>query len=589
VCWIVTAALPLSTTITSFSEFFGSIANPSRTFILMTVLLALLLVPVLAVTQRRFPTMILWCLIIAYAAFLLGGGFFGAVRLDRMAPEHLLSVESHFDAIVGAKHTLATGLQDRDFGYSLLFNLAQASWERVAGRASFEMDIRILQAGNVAFVMTTLWAGHLWNSARPLVAILCAVLVLPWVHNDFLAVLHANQAGWRYLAFPVAVIVMRSAHGKPPQSVARWFGTFGAFAVLWNVETGAAVVLGLLVRLAAGVKTISLRELSGIVFRFLLGMTVGIACVALLYRLGLGRWPDGAGIFGDVVTRTQGLSGGRPIYLDPLAILVAAYALWYVLRAVAIRRLGPVASKPADRAALGIMILAWAGYYLQQPHPWNIWSYMFPLGLLLGDTLFSVRRPQNWAQATVRMSVPVVTFAFIVAPAIAAGNYQAVRSVWHGFYIRNVPSSEAVPLSGVRVSRSVAESFEQRLEYLPKLPENAWVFTGNVYLLPKLSHRRDIVISRSVYWKATLSQFNQLVDSVRFSAPPALVFDDPAILPKGGFTQRYFVELQNAVAGSYHHEMTISGWSIWRRRCQPASEENTVSQKARGCEQGSPR
>lgn len=588
VCWILTTALPPTTTITSFGEVFSSSASPSRFFVLVTVLLAFVLVPFIAVTQSRVSRTILWCLAIAHATVLLGGGFFGPIRLDRIAPEHLISVESHFDAIIGAKHTLASGLQDRDFGYSLFFNLAQASWERFAGRLSFGMDIRLLQAGNVAFVVAAMWAGYLWSPTKPLIAILTVALILPWVHNDFLAILHANQAGWRYIAFPAAVIVMRLTHGKPLHSVCRWFGLFGAFAILWNAETGTAVVIGLLARITAGVETISFKNLSSAFLNFLVGMIFGIACVAVLYRLGLGRWPDMAGIGLDFLTRTQGLSRGRSIYLDPLAILVAAYALWYVLRALAIRRLGPVASKPADRAALGVMILVWAAYYIQQPHPWNIWSYMFPFGLLLGDTLFSARWPRNWTRATFRVGIPVVTFAFIVAPAIVAGNHQAIRSVWSGFAIRNTPSSEIAPISGVWLSRSAAMSLEQRLEYLPKLPKNSRIFTGNVYLIPRLSDRRDVIIDRSAYWKATFPQFTQLVDQVRSSAPPALVFDDPTILSKEGFTRRYFAELQSALAGSYYHQTTISGWSIWLRRCEPTGEENTVSRKAGACEEGQP-
>jgi hypothetical protein len=581
-----TRALPLTTTITSFGEVFGALASPSRSFVLMAALFALVLVPSIAVAQPKLHRTILWCLAIAYATVLLGGGFFGPIRLDRIAPEHLVSVESHFDAIIGAKHTLASGLQDRDFGYSFLFNLAQASWERFAGRLSFEMDIRLLQAGNVAFVLATMWAGYLWNPTRPLIGILALVLVLPWVHNDFIAILHPNQAGWRYIAFPAAVIVMRLASGKPPHTVGRWFGLFGAFAVLWNAETGTAVVIGLLVRMAAGMKTISVQELLVILMNFLVGIIFGIVCIAVLYRLGLGRWPDMAGFVLDFLHRTQGLSRGRAVYLDPLAVLVAAYALWYVLRALAIRRLGPVASKPADRAALGAMILAWGAYYIQQPHPWNIWSYMFPLGLLLGDTLFSARWPRNWTQATVRVAVPVVTFAFIVAPAIAAGNYQAVRSVWRGFAIRNTPSSEVVLISGVGLPRSATSSLKQRLEYMSKLPQNSWIFTGNVYLLPRLSDRQDVTISRSLYWKATLPQFTQLVDQVRSSAPPALVFDDPESLSKGGFTQRYLAELQKALADSYYHKTMISGWSIWLRRCQQTREGNMESGKASVCQEG---
>jgi hypothetical protein len=567
--WVTTAALPATTVIGLYGGIFGAFANPSRTLILAVMVCALFFIPVLIAIARQVPSVLLWAVAIAYAAFLLAAGFFGPILLDRLTPEQIGWIDSHFDAVVGATQTLAQGLQDRDFGYSLIFNLAQASLERFTGPLSFATEIRILQAGNVAFLMATLWAAYLWNAAKPLIALLTLALVLPWIHNDFLGLFFPNQVGWRYIAFPLAVVVMRLAHGRSSKSVAFPFGLFGAWAVLWNAETGLAVMLGLLVRLGATAERISLRELLPLFVRFFLGLMAGIACVLLLYRLGLGRWPDAQAILSDLLTRGQGLSRGRSIYVDPLAILVGAYALWFVLRAAAIRRLGAVASKPADRAALGMIILVWAAYFVQQPHPWNLWSYMLPFGLLLGDTLFSIRWPRSlrrdWKQTAVRLTIPIVAFAFIVAPALAAGNYQAVRSVWHAIAVRNASSSNAPLLSGVKLPHQVVESLEQRLNYLPTVPLGTWVFTGNVYLVSKLSDRRDVNIVRSVYWKATLGEFKQLVDDIRSSAPPMLVFDDPTVVSNGDFIQRYFLHLQQALMGEYHPEKTTSGWSIWRR------------------------
>jgi hypothetical protein len=562
---VAIAALPATTQLSLYGEVFGTFASPSRTFVVTAIACALLLVPVLAAAKGRPASIFLWSLAIAYSAFLLGAGFVEPILLDRLPPEQVGWVQSHFDAIIGAKRTLAEGLQDRDFGYSLFFNLVQASIERFMGPFSLATDIRILQAGNVAFIIATLWAAYLWNAAKPLIAVFALVLVIPWVHNDSIGLLFPNQAGWRYIAFPLAVIVMRLAHGRRPNAVAFPFGLFAAFAILWNAETGIAVAVALGVRLAAPVERISLPELFRVFVRFVFGILSGIACVLVFYRLGLGRWPDPLVILLDLSARGQGLSRGRPMYFDPLALLVGAFALWFVLRAAAIRRLCPVASRPADRAALGTLILIWGAYFVQQPHPWNLWSYMLPFSLLLGDALFSVRWPRNWKQAAVRLTIPFVVFAFIVAPAVAAGNYQALRSVWHALAVKNASSSEAPLVSGVRLPRQVATSLEQRLNYLPAVPSGTWVFTGDVYLLPKLSDRTDLNIVRSVYWKATLDEFNHLMNQLRSSSPPALIFDDPTASSNEEFVDRYFVQVQKALGGQYHPDRTISGWTIWLR------------------------
>jgi hypothetical protein len=68
------------------------------------------------------------------------------------------------------------------------------------------------------------------------------------------------------------------------------------------------------------------------------------------------------------------------------------------------------------------------------------------------------------------------------------------------------------------------------------------------------------------YATGDVDQYRNIVFSVRQAAPTVLLFDDPATLGAGGPHEKYFARLQQKLSDQYRPDLTISGWSIWRRR-----------------------
>jgi hypothetical protein len=449
-----------------------------------------------------------------------------------------------------------------------LFSLLQAIVER-RGTLSFATDIRIIQAGNIGFALASLWACYTWNRKKPLVAILTLTLLLPWVHNNHQNLFFPNQAGWRYISFPLMIIVMRHFADAPASRRTIAFGAAAAFALLWNLETGIAVLLALLVYLAGRAERFGFDIWARMFLQFAVGAGLAVGLVILIYRGGLGSWPSFANIGWYVIeqlTKLESWGWGLPFYFDPLALVIAIFAIWSLLVAALARRSAPLDATGADRAALAALILVWGSYYVVHPHPWNLWSYLFPFGVLFGDTLFlkyavEARRPSAF------LTVPAVVFVLVVAPACTVANWQAAESLWLGLQIPSTLPSSAAVFSGVRLPKADVDAVAARLAYLFDAPKDARAFTGNSYLLPKLSGRIDLFPEYDqAYVNGDVDQYRNMDASVRQAAPSTLLFDDPATLQAGGPHEKYFARLQQKLSDQYRPDGTVSGWSIWRRR-----------------------
>jgi hypothetical protein len=562
-------SLPPATGSVLFAGYYGLWASPSPSFYASSVIAAAALLGAIAafgIPAARW----LWAATLGYVLLLTLPGLFEPIALEYIPPGALQNIEWHFEAVMGGKYALLSEVPTHGFGSSFLFSLLQAIVER-RGTFSFATDIRIIQAGNTAFALASLWACYVWNPKKPLVAIVTLGLLLPWVHNNHQNLFFPNQAGWRFISFPLMIIVMRHFAEPPASRRAIAFGAFAAFALLWNIETGIAVLLALLVYLAGRAERFGFDIWARMILDFAVGAGLAVGLVSLVYRAGLGSWPDlvniGRYAF-TLFTIVLSWDWGWPLYFDVLAFVIAVFAIWSVLVAALARRSASLDATGADRAALATLILVWGSYYIVHPHPWNLWSYLFPFGLLFGDTLFSgLKHPieARWRGAC--LTVSGVVFVLVVGPACAVANWQAAESLWLGFRIPSTPPSTAAVFSGVRLPKTDVYAVAARLAYLFDAPNDARAFSGNSYLLPKLSGRIDLFPELDgAYVSGNVDQYRNIDGSVRQAAPLTLLFDDPATLQAGGPHEKYFSRLQQKLSDQYRPDLTLSGWWIWRRR-----------------------
>src|SRR5262245_43264294 len=301
--------LPPTTWTGLFADYYGLWTLPSASFYVSSIIVAcffLAAIIALGIPARRA----LWAATLGYALLLSLPGLFEPIALDRLPPGGLHGIEWHFDSVFAAKYSLILAGSTDDFQYSFLFSLLQAIVE-LRGTFDFATDIRVIQVGNIAFALACLWACYVWNSKSPLIAILTLALVLPWVHNNHQNLFFPNQAGWRFLSFPLMIIVIRHFADAPAWRRVIAFGITSAFALLWNVETGIAVLQALLVYLAGRAEGFRFDIWVRTALQFAAGMGIAIGLIALVYRGGLGSWPDPMTVASYVIQRsTAGLRSG---------------------------------------------------------------------------------------------------------------------------------------------------------------------------------------------------------------------------------------------------------------------------------------
>jgi hypothetical protein len=562
--WIV-PRMAATTPMIFFAGFYAVAALSSLRLYVVTAIVAAVALPLVIRMAPRVPARVGWLLLAAYSLAVTLPGLFEPLVLVHTPSWILRIIEWHFDTVLGGSYTLVTGSTERSIGYTYVLSLVKALIERRVGYLSFAADVRLVQALNVAFALAALWACYTWDRARPLIAVLTLALVLPWVHNNHQNIFFPNQSGVRFMFFPLAIVLFRYAHRLTAGRAALAWGAFAALALLWNVETGVAVTAGIVVHLGARAERLSVGSLLPSGLRFLAGAAAGFVAVGLLGGVGLGLWPLAFDLPRRLVQRTAtGFGYGYPLYLDPLAIVIFGYAIWAVLDLVAARRDGAVDPRAADRGALGVVTLVWAAYYVLQPHPWNVWSYLLPGGLLLGDSLFPAGPRPPW------LRIPVVLAVTIVIPAAAAGTVQTWQALERGTALAGVAELDSERLgrriSGVLVIAGDARAIEERAAYLRSVPADTVVVTANSYLLPKLSGRAELFRQRDpVYSATTRSQFEEFLSAIRARSPSRLLVDDPATLARDDPHRKYFARLEAGLADRYRLERVQSGWSIWTR------------------------
>jgi hypothetical protein len=562
--WLAPKMVP-RTHMVLFSGFYGFYTQPSLGLVVAAALGGAVTLPLLWRFGSRLSLRAWWLLLGASTLVVTLPGLFEPIVLVYAAPGMLPFVEWHFDAVLGGVYTLAAGSSERHMSYTYLVSAIMALLQRQGGPLSFAADVRVVQGMNVAFALCVLWACYAWDRRRPLIALLTAALVLPWVSNNHLNIFFPNASGMRYLFLPLTVVWLRLSHGLASERAALAGGVFSALALLWNLETGVAVTAGVAVHLGARAERLRLTALVPLLGRYVGGLAAGLLGVGLMIGLGLGRWP--LDLPRKLLDRTTiGASYGYPLYLDLMAIVIFGYVVWAVMGLVVARRAGPVASRAADRGALGVVALVWAAYYVLQPHPWNVWSYLLFGGLLLGDRLFPDGGPPPGARGLLRIAF--VLAATIAVPTAVIGTMQTGYALERGSNLAGVAAHLGsarlgVTLSGVMVKAGDAAAVQSRAAHLATVPPDALVVTGNSYLLPKLTGRVELFPYRDLTYAATRSQLEQFATTIRARAPSMLLLDDPATLTGDDARRRYFERLAAELSDRYRLQQVVSGWSVY--------------------------
>ncbi|WP_376984611.1 hypothetical protein [Bosea sp. R86505] len=562
--------MPTDTVIPPFAQWYSILSLPSKTFYVGSVTASAVVLAVVVRFGAKIGQDWLWGLSLLLILALTLPGLFEPVTLVQIPSGTLQGVEAHFTGVIGSNPAGSFEI-DRPVGYSLLVTLVKVAYEQSAGPMSFLQEVRSVQVGNLAFALACMFACRVWSPRQALTGFMIILLIMPWVHNNHQGLFFPNQAGWRFLTFPLLVIVIAVSRFMTSLSRSAVLGAFAGLALLWNLETGIAVTVAIVTFI--GCRTMLWREAAAAALAAIASGILAMA-MALLFTFplaGLTSLSDAAwvvqGYFGRLAV---GDGYGLPLAFDSLAIIMALYAIWSV--ALAAFRLGDgvLSEEAASYAAVAAAMLVWGAYYAARPDPWNLWSYLFFFGLLLSAGLSADAR--RWAGRSYGVpGLSAFAFILVVGPAIAAGQYQALRTVSSGLSgIWEEPAGSAY-VDGVRLPTADAARLARQAEEVRLATEGTLVLTGNSHLLPKLSGRPELFLEKDpVFAHAYQDDYRSLLAIIMKRTPRRILIDDPASLPTGSTHQRFFMALQKDLSASFSGEVIPSGWVDLRPRVPPA-------------------
>lgn len=515
----------------------------------------------------------IWCFIVAYCFFLSAPGI---ARVPRFVEPELSWAENHYSVTLAQADRLAAGLRlgsQVNLNYGWIHSLLLAAFERHWGMLDFGEHFRVVQVSQIAFLLVAILACFLWRPNNLLFVLFGALLIGPWVSTNHLAVYYPNQAGGRSFGLAAGVVILLMCRRQPVRWVAIALGAGASFLLLYNPETGLCLSFGYGLFLLSRHRNLNLAQIGGLALRATMGAVIVFLTVAVSYRMGLGTWPplSAALLPGFVAKFGQGF-GGLPLYFDPLAILIFIHATYVVISSVLTWRMRDLEFDESVRLGLSATILTWAGYYVNRPQAWDLWTYQFLYLFLIADffqpRLLSRLRRRGIGPAI--FDFRIASLAFVVVPMMLSVNYSILLTTV--FPVQR-PEITFATISGVSMPDYSANVLRAQANFLlSQEPSSTLFFTRHSYSLSILTRRFNPLPVQDVVGETiTNSDFESLVREIYRISPRVILFDAPSDpsepvenTPLSFWSMRFFDRLKIRLADRYHPGPTTNGWQVWQ-------------------------
>jgi hypothetical protein len=542
-------------------------------FLLISVCLTCAALGVARRLQSRTFTLTIWVSVVAYVIFISVPGFIPPIFLSE---PFLTPTEFHYSLTLAQGDRLASGFSlgnEINLTYGLIPSLALAVFERRFGLLDFGAHIRLVQVSQVAFLVTAVFAYRLWKPHNPLFILFGTLLVGPWLTSSHMAIFRPNLAGWRNFGFAIGVVFLLLIRRQPLRRAALILGCCAGFLILYNPETGLCLAFGYGLFLLSRLRGFTIASGTGLAIRALLGVILIFSLALGLYRLGLGEFPviKASTFLGFMSLFRQGY-GSLPMYFDPLALLIFGHCIYLVAFITNKWRQRGLDFDECVRLSIAATILVWFTYYVNRPHPWNLWTYQFLYVFLIANFLEPrflqhLRRKGAKAIAEPRL----IALTFILLPAIISNNYHNIlsRKTW------NIQaSSTTTAISGIEVPKLLADILRDKANFVARQDSSSTLyFTRNSYSLALLTqHFIRVPVQDAFAETATDADFERLVDKINNTLPRIILFDvdynkrEIDLNPDLYFYARFFNRLKGRLLDHYQPSYITQGWQVWKLR-----------------------
>ena len=207
--------------------------------------------------------------------------------------------------------------------------------------------------------------------------------------TSHIAVFYPNQSGWRFLGFPIWVILLLIFRNTPLKRAAFCLGCGCGALLLANLETGIVMTIGTMVFLVSRAQHVAWRERANHALLFFGGALVAMFTFWALFRAEFDQWPFSLStLAADTLLHhfCQGY-GGRPLVCDLMAAFIFMHCVYLVSSLILRWRDRGISHSAGVKLAVAAAVLTWYAYYMNRPDPWNLWTFLFLYSFLMADFL----------------------------------------------------------------------------------------------------------------------------------------------------------------------------------------------------------
>jgi hypothetical protein len=348
----------------------------------------------LAVMATRIPahSWVVFCAVVMIAALSIGPGWFLSVYgIHPFSDYHYSLMFLQGDEIAAGRSPFG---EEGSIGYGIFWPLVLGISAQGGNAFSLGGLIRLVQVGQ-----TLCFAGFLfatWRRTirfaptdRLLAVLIVAMSVAPFVTTVGDATTVPNQSGLRFLMLPLAAIAANYYDQMRPAFAGMLVGALGCIALLYNFETGVAVVAGLGL---AWILRMRVEQLPSILVSVVLAagsaaMILGVLLIEYYYYFGSLPFPKELSSNLKTIGLFASGYGGMTLQSGLIAAIIAIHAAYLFVAAVRGLLDRTFAVPNLSDVAIATMILVFFPYYANRGASWNLWTLMALYSLILAPLI----------------------------------------------------------------------------------------------------------------------------------------------------------------------------------------------------------
>ena len=594
---------------TSFVNFSNQITDSlgrarAHKFILIFLALLLIFKPlVFGVLNKK---------LISKLNFQLSGYFLKVLRLSRwgiyfilligllfplfnslfLFPDFSKSTEANM-AVTNIHYTVIIGQSDLLFGGFKLLDEVNPTYgailpsligliAKIQGKLlSLGGILKIVQVADILYWAVSLYLFWKWGKQNWVYMVPAVLFMLPWHYSTDGALVPINHSPIRTFGITFSLLFVMIWSDKKSVFFYPILGCVGSFALLLNVESGIASLVGIMAFLFVHLKNLNL-EFHLVVkncLLFLLGILGGFVFFNLLFFLVFGYLPSLSGWFSYIMPSLLGTSGAWtvPYKFDLWPIFIFLHVCFYfVVIVISDSR----DKNSAIRIMISVIFLVWFAYFVSRPDLEYLSSFYFIYGFVIID----LNRSLKISLKRYPMKSYVSVLPGLVAILLLIKSSYGIDWSWNPleWNVKNdfrwqVPLvkkgrplvDDSVFYNRVYMPKSYWESLKMRSDFLVKQNESnisnrIVFFTPDSYLLSRFANIYPYQIFSDPVVALKKTNYLKMIESVIKSPFNEIYFDardEKNLIWYGWMFQMVRRDLSN----DFEKVRVESGWEIWRR------------------------